>query len=257
MSEGVRYKRGVRSAIGLLLVALFAAAALLGGNRAAHYYRAFKVAKAHPVYDRVFAEANRDLDAAAERVVFFGDSRIARWDPRPRGGSVQLVFRGVGGETTEQMRFRFAQDVLALEPDWVVLQAGINDLVAASLQKAGGAATVERCAENLRGFVRTATAQGTRVILISIIPRSHRDILRRWMWPNTLDRYVQQVNASLKPLSEHADVRWIDARALLQDGEGRWLPNVDADALHLTREGYGRLNRAVEQELESERDAVQ
>src|SRR6187455_1077126 len=48
-----------------------------------------------------------------ERVVFFGDSRINGWVPRPQSAGKELVWRGVDGETTVRMVDRFQQDVIA------------------------------------------------------------------------------------------------------------------------------------------------
>ena len=248
----------MRNTIWFLGVALLALSTLLCAGQALRYYRAWKIARVHPVYDRTFVEANRELAATTgTRMVLFGDSRIAQWDPLPALGSVQLVNRGIGGETTEQMRFRFEADVLDLEPDWVLLQAGINDLVAASLEGPHGAETARRAADNLASFVTASRARGIRVALLSVIPSARRDLPRVLLWPASLNEDVEELNALLVPLSQREGVVWVDTAATLKDAAGDWHPHVNADTLHLTREGYARLNRALELALGSERDAVQ
>ena len=59
-------------------------------------------------------------------VVFIGDSITAAWP-------IAIDFpgainRGIGGQTSCQMRARFAQDVIALRPGVVVILAGANDI---------------------------------------------------------------------------------------------------------------------------------
>lgn len=72
-------------------------------------------------------------------IVAFGDSTTA---PRgnlvvystllqselfAQGQPIRVVNSGVGGNTTEVARDRFERDVLAYQPDLVVVQFGIND----------------------------------------------------------------------------------------------------------------------------------
>lgn len=221
-------------------------------------YRALKVSRAIPTYDRVFLRENAALGPpSGTRVVFFGDSRIAQWAPLPDLPGSEIVLRGVGGETTEQMRSRLASDVVALEPEWVVLQAGINDLVAASLAGSQEGSIAARTRDNLTGFVGALHEQGIGVVLLSVIPPARRDPLRFLLWPGSLEDHVVETNRALKRLPGDADLRFIDTRAVLQDDTGAFWPGVNADTLHLTREGYARLNRAIESALEAPRDALQ
>jgi lysophospholipase L1-like esterase len=64
-------------------------------------------------------------------VVFFGDSITDNWSKAGYGGffpGKPYVNRGIGGQTTSQMLVRFRADVLALDPDVVVILAGTNDV---------------------------------------------------------------------------------------------------------------------------------
>jgi len=65
---------------------------------------------------------------AGKRIVFFGDSRIQMWHPLPTIPHAVLINNGIGGQTTAQCLVRIDNDVVALKPELVVIQVGINDL---------------------------------------------------------------------------------------------------------------------------------
>src|SRR5215475_603589 len=68
--------------------------------------------------------------ADEDRVVFLGDEITENWG----SGSARFfpgrpyLNRGVAGQTSPQMLVRFRQDVIALKPKVVVIQAGMNDI---------------------------------------------------------------------------------------------------------------------------------
>jgi hypothetical protein len=64
------------------------------------------------------------------RVVFYGNSITDVWAqhfPRMFPGK-PYIGRGISGQTTPQMLVRFHQDVVALQPEVVVILAGTNDI---------------------------------------------------------------------------------------------------------------------------------
>jgi len=97
------------------------------------------------------------------RVVFLGDQVTERWGE----GSAKFfpgqpfLNRGIGGQTTAQMLVRFHQDVVALKPDVVVIQAGMNDLLVS---------TEGVMADNFMSMMDIAKANGIRVVLASMTP---------------------------------------------------------------------------------------
>ena len=76
-----------------------------------------------------YRDANARLPAAVPgqpRVVFFGDSITEGWGREGSAGFFPgkgWLNRGISGQTTAQMLVRFPQDVLALEPQVVVILA--------------------------------------------------------------------------------------------------------------------------------------
>jgi lysophospholipase L1-like esterase len=117
-----------------------------------------------------YGSENTELPApkpGADRVVFLGDEVTENWG---RGGAQffpgkPYLNRGISGQTTPQMLVRFRQDVIALKPKVVVIQAGMNDI--ASLT---GPITQGMFAENIMSIVELARANDIRVVLASLTP---------------------------------------------------------------------------------------
>ncbi|QQS47429.1 MAG: SGNH/GDSL hydrolase family protein [Acidobacteriota bacterium] len=107
------------------------------------------------------------LTPGETRVVFIGDEITENWG---RGKSAffpgkSYLNRGIKEQTTPQMLVRFRQDVIALKPKVVVIQAGTNDL--ASFYSP---ITQAMTAENIMSMVELAKANGIKVVLASLTP---------------------------------------------------------------------------------------
>jgi lysophospholipase L1-like esterase len=197
----------------------------------------------------MYADLNNKLESGAPTsplIVLFGDSRVAQWNPEPDlRSNVTLVNRGIDGETTEQMKLRFENDVLALRPKVVVIQAGINDLVAASLVKGDlRDAIVDRCVSNLKEFAQRAADKGIDVVLLTIIPPANPPLYRRLVWDSAIWDLVDFVNRRIASAASDGRVAVVDARAGLMSN-GSWNAGMTRDTLHLSAAGYERLNEIV------------
>jgi lysophospholipase L1-like esterase len=113
-----------------------------------------------------YGSENADLGPpkpGENRVVFLGDDLTDLWGQ----GSAKFfpgkpyLNRGIAGQTSPQMLVRFHQDVVALQPKVVVIQAGVNDLLVASEGV---------IADNYMSMVDIAKANGIRVVLASLTP---------------------------------------------------------------------------------------
>src|SRR5262249_58525853 len=91
--------------------------------------------------------------AGEERVVFMGDSITDNWGRRYGKffPGKPYVNRGIGGQTTPQMLLRFRADVIALEPQAVVILAGTNDISGNT-----GPTTLEAIEDNLMSMAELA-----------------------------------------------------------------------------------------------------
>jgi len=102
-----------------------------------------------------------------DRVVFIGDEVTGNWGQgtaRFFPGKPYLN-RGIEHQTTPQMLVRFRQDVIALKPKVVVIQAGANDLAGYT-----GPSSEGSMADNFMSMVDLAKFNGIRVVLASVTP---------------------------------------------------------------------------------------
>jgi lysophospholipase L1-like esterase len=213
---------------------------------ARQYYIRSLETRAEPANNQVHAQANASLPAKSQwRVVLFGDSRISEWSPLPRVDGVEFVNRGIDGETTAQMRLRFDADVLALQPDVVVIQAGINDLVAASLSKQAGDRIRQNLKNSLRQMATLSADAGTRVVLLTVIPPASPSLLRWLVWNDDIIKDVAEVNAFIRTLDGLEGVTVVDAAGLLAPSGGELSAQYARNTLHFEPAAYAILNQAV------------
>ena len=205
-----------------------------------------RTAAVFPSHDRYSAQASQVLpENGKKRIVLFGDSRIEQWKSFPTPKNADLLVRSVPGETTAQMRMRFDRDVLALNPDIVVLQLGINDLVAIGALPDRQAEIAGQCAKNIKYFVDALGARNIRTLLLTIIPPDRPSVWRMPVWSDQISVEVEKLNRYWMAVPNSTVLHVIDTRSLLQDAQGHWRADVTADTLHLTQKGYEYLNVAV------------
>ena len=107
------------------------------------------------------------LKPGENRVVFLGDEITEAWGTgkTPFFPGKPYFNRGITRQTAAQMLVRFRQDVIALKPKVVVIQAGTNDVASVM-----GPSTEGTMAEHFMSMVDLAKAHGIRVVLASITP---------------------------------------------------------------------------------------
>ncbi len=139
--------------------------------------------------------------------------------------------------------YRFDEDVLSLKPSAVVIQAGINDLVAGAILGRRDE-TVRNTIDNLDHFVKAAREASVEVYLMTVFRPARSPPWRAPFWPEGVAAAVAQVNDAIGAMAGEG-VHVIDADAWLA-GEDRVMPRRHArDTLHLNEAGYARLNELV------------
>jgi lysophospholipase L1-like esterase len=113
----------------------------------------------------------------------------------------EVINKGVNGETTEQVLFRFSKDVLAHNPDRVAILTGTNDFIFE-------VDTVKGASEKLKQMVGLAHQANIQVLLMT--PLLTLPKMAREAWMSTANVDYDGVNGQLKELG----------RELLQYGEG-------------------------------------
>ena len=257
LTAGSCFMRQNMAILGLsaaLLVVTSIAVVAIGAAR--YFYLRGKLAAAQPVGKSAYLAENSALGARTEargtlppRILLIGDSRIHEW--RFDGGDLgwETLNRGLVGETTAQLRFRFQSDALALHPDVLVIQSGINDLVAAAALGKAGATLANQTLATLQELATQASEMGIPVVLTTIIPPFRPSLLRRIVWSDEIYGRVQYVNQQLLHWTPPPGVRVIDI-APLKSAEQRLNSSFARDCLHMNAIGYDALTRLLLPEIQ-------
>lgn len=188
----------------------------------------------------------------ANSMVLFGDSRVETWGPKLESEKLTFINAGVVGETTTEMRMRFERDVLRLKPDYVLIQAGMNDLTASVTRTIEEPTKyIEDMHSNLEYFISTLEANGTEVIVTSVIPAKLLNPVRRLFWHNQLNAKTATTNEWLKKTTLKYNADWIDLDPLYLDDSNKPINALFYDTLHINQEGYELLNENLYKHFET------
>ncbi|MDR1037548.1 MAG: GDSL-type esterase/lipase family protein [Deltaproteobacteria bacterium] len=171
-----------------------------------------------------------------DTVVLLGDS-LTEWGDfsglsgraRPCGAAGP-VNHGISGDTTWGILARLHETTL-LNPSWVFVQAGINDL-------AQGAGPGELAARLARIWARIAAdSPCTRVGALNLLPLCQAKL--DYPGTNLTNALVRRVNAEIQESASRNPVEFLDLYAAYADGAGELSERCTADGLHLLPESYG------------------
>src|SRR5450759_2986054 len=214
-----------------LPIRLPAALVLLAGFAAA---QAGDLALRHLLHDWGglirYGSENADLGPpkpGENRVVFLGDDLTDLW------GRASAKFfpgkphlnRGIAGQTSPQMLVRFHQDVVALQPKVVVIQAGVNDLLVASEGV---------IADNYMSMVDIAKANGIRVVLASLTPVCDCYTKQTDLRPQGK---IISLNGWIKDYAARSGAVYLDYYSALADGRN-FKKELTGDGMFPNEAGY-------------------
>jgi len=187
----------------------------------------------------------------ANSVVLFGDSRIEYWWPEPQFDNYTYINAGVAGETTTEMRRRFEHDVIRLNPDIVVFQAGVNDLTAAVTKGIQNSdLLVNSVQENMHYFIKTLKDNDIEVVVTSILPTLHLNPMRKMLWHDRLTTEVDNANQKLKETTLQLGAQWFDLDPFYLNEQRDPIKRLFADTLHLNHRGYKVLNKKIKEYID-------
>jgi lysophospholipase L1-like esterase len=212
----------------------------------------------------------------ALRIVAFGDSTTA---PRKtienvyadrlaealgkEGVAVEVINAGVPGNTTEHARKRFERDVMARDPDVVILQFGINDSaidVWRNPPATGPRVGKGRYEENLRHLIRTLKARGVKVILMTPNPLRWTAKTKRLYGkppydpddPDGFEGMLPAYRAAMRQVAEQEEVPLVDVFAAFMaygQQEGRSVDDLLLDGMHPNDQGHRIVAERLREEI--------
>lgn len=228
----------------LLMVLCLAslAANVAGAWLVKHLYKAENAVRLDPLQLSVYPDVPTK-QPELQHIVFFGDSRALSW-PAPDLQGLEFINRGIGDQTSEQIRLRYTAHVHPLKADLLILQLGVNDLKNIPLFPEKRAAIVEQLKRNLQWIVQQAHADGSRVLITTIFPLGKVPLERRLAWSDEVAPAIREVNSFIPSLTGEG-VQVLDAFSVLQGEADLIQAQYSRDLLHLNAEGYSALNVAL------------
>ena len=165
-------------------------------------------------------------------VVFMGNSITEGWVKSHSAffSDNNYVGRGISGQTSSQMLLRFQNDVVALKPKLVIINAGTNDIAQNS-----GAYDPDFTFNNIKAMADIARSNGIKVIIASALPAAV------FPWRKEITDVAQKVDAlnnKLKQYSHSNKITFIDYNTPMRNDKGGMREGLSGDGIHPDPAGY-------------------
>jgi alpha-L-fucosidase/lysophospholipase L1-like esterase len=157
-------------------------------------------------------------------ICVLGDSITAMWPGDLLGkyfGKYPTVNFGIGGDRTENVLWRLDKGELnGTSPKLIVLLIGTNNM---------GFNSAEEIAEGVGAVVANLRVKlpATKILLVGIFPKRDAPLPK-----------ITAANALIAKLDDGKAVRYRDIGAQFLDKDGKILPGILTDAVHLSHKGY-------------------
>jgi lysophospholipase L1-like esterase len=192
-----------------------------------------------------FKQANAQLSLSENdenRVVFMGNSITEGWlqESLSLFKNKSYVNRGIGGQTTPQMKHRFIQDVVELKPKEVFILAGINDIAQNT-----GYISIPDIAANVVVMTCIAKANNIKVVICSVLPANY------FPWRPQIqpaDKVIA-LNILLKEIALNNEVHYLDYYTEMVDDKKGMKDAYTTDGVHCTIEGYKSMELLIDRYL--------
>lgn len=172
---------------------------------------------------------------------------IVEWELSDEGRNVTMINSGHGGDNTNTAAARFERDVLAHEPDLVIIQFGIND----SAIDVWKNVTVPRVPiddyeANIEGFVTALKERGSRVILMTPNPLRWTHKLKELYGkppydaddPDGFNLLLTDYAERVQQLAARNEVPLVDSFTLFAEDEQHTVDELLLDGMHPNDAGH-------------------
>ncbi|MDQ0065893.1 SGNH/GDSL hydrolase family protein [Chryseobacterium lathyri] len=165
-------------------------------------------------------------------VVFMGNSITEGWVKTHSAffSGNNYTGRGISGQTSSQMLLRFQNDVVALKPRLVVINAGTNDIAQNT-----GIYDPDFTFSNIKAMADIARSNGIKVIIASVLPAA------AFPWRKEIANVPQKVDALNSRLREYSNSNklvFVDYNTAMRDGKGGMREGLSKDGIHPDSAGY-------------------
>ena len=186
------------------------------------------------------------------KVVFIGNSITENWKHlEPEFfRSNNFVCNGVGGNTSSQILLRFRKDVLQLNPQIVVINAGINDIA-----EADGFYNEDFTFDNIKSMVDIALQNEVEVIVSSVLPV--RELKNGFRKIDSPTNKIISLNDRIKQYALDNKIVYVDYFELLRDEHDLFNSAYTFDGIHPNEKGYEIMEKIIIDRIEDMMDKNQ
>jgi lysophospholipase L1-like esterase len=176
------------------------------------------------------------------RIVFIGDSITEFWQQYDSAFFTQnkYINRGISSQTTSQIQERFQNDVIDLEPKYVIILAGINDIA-----ENNGPISIEEIMNNIVSMVEKALKNNIEVVLCSILPASD------FYWNPKIKpiEKIKQLNVLIEAYCLIKKIKFVDYYTPMLDEYFGLDKKFTDDGVHPNLNGYLKMKTILESYL--------
>ncbi len=174
------------------------------------------------------------------KIVFYGDSITEMCDTDTYYPDLDIVNRGISGDTTAGMLERLENNLLSIEPSTVLFLGGINDV-----DKNISVEEITNNIENIVSQIKTRLPE-CKVIVQSVYPVNKEKLPRYLNKVNNRDNdKVHEINQRLPSICEKYGCLYIDINKILSDEQGNLNSRYTRDGLHLTKKAYFAISHVI------------
>lgn len=179
---------------------------------------------------------NREKDRGA--IVFAGSSMIENWKTLAADlPELKTANRGIGGDVSRGLLFRFQEDVLDLKPRAIVIAIGSNDLSAHT--------DPALIIENITALIEQARTADPKVPIL-LCPVAPRDGTVAPLRPGAREDF----NARLAELGKKSGIPVMELEAHFAGPDGVLVAEYYAkDRIHFSAAGYQKLAAVMKQQI--------
>jgi len=185
-----------------------------------------------------YEEKNGDV-TGRPRAVLYGDSITNNW-ARFDGDWLaehNFVGRGIGGQTTSHLLSRIRPDVIDLNPEYMVLLIGINDIA-----RNNGYISIDHIFGNIQSIVELAQLHGIKPVMCTLCPAGEIGWRKRLGDPRP---QIAELNALITAYAAEHNIPLVDYNSVLRTPDGALDPRYAGDSVHPNRAGYKVMEQAL------------
>ncbi len=228
----------------VFFIAIFLVVSIAAWYFVRKYYLAYNLLRLDPLEDSSF---KKDLFVARDNVTniwMIGDSRMAKWDKKLLSTpGANIVNLGIDGQTTSQVLYRLKNYLEIGNPQWLILEAGINDLKVIGLNEGFIDRVMEGCLGNIFEIVELCRRKDVNIIILNIFPTGNIGLGRRIVWKSSIGRAIAEVNRKLESFCKENGVLFFNTNAFLCTNKLKIKEEYQNGSLHLNEKAYEVLSK--------------